>query len=464
MLVTQFLGEAVFMAFLSLFLASFIVIMLLPLFNQLTGKQLEIKPDAQFIALILGATLFTGILSGSYPAFYLSRFDPITVLKGKMKNSTGELIARKGLVVFQFIITLVLIIAVIVIYRQAEFVQTKNIGYNKANIIQFDKEGTIMKHSEAFLTGLKKIPGIKAASSMQQSIIQSNNIGPSTYGIDWPGKSPNDLINFNLRAVDQDMIETLGLKFNEGRSFSKELGSEDSKLIFNETAIKAMGLKDPVGTTVNMWGKDMTIVGVIKDFHLSSLHEAIEPMVFSFSPERTTTIMARIEPGKEKTTLDKIESYYKKFNPGYVFDYKFLDDAYQAQYVSEQRVSLLSRYFAGLAILISCLGLFGLVSFNAEIRTKEIGIRKILGASSGNLMMMLSKDFIRLVIIAILVAFPLAWWVMNNWLSGYAYHVKMRAAEFVIAGTAILIITLLTMSYQSIRTALMNPVKSLRTE
>ncbi|HWJ90064.1 MAG TPA: FtsX-like permease family protein, partial [Flavisolibacter sp.] len=279
-----------------------------------------------------------------------------------------------------------------------------------------------------------------------------------------PGKTDKELVNFIVRAVDFGMIETLGIRVKEGRVFSKDYGSEDTKLVFNEAAIKAMGLHDPVGKKVIMWQKDCSIIGVVKDFHVSSLHEAIAPMVFIYKPANTAMVMAKIEAGKERSTLERVENYYKAFNPGYLFEYKFLDEAYQAQYAAEKRVSLLSRYFAGLAILISCLGLFGLTTFNAEIRTKEIGIRKVLGASSNHVMLMLSKDFIKLVLIAIVIAFPLAWWAMNIWLSSFAYRVDVGPGVFILAGLAIIAVAIFTISYQALRTALMNPVKCLRTE
>ena len=246
--------------------------------------------------------------------------------------------------------------------------------------------------------------------------------------------------------------------------FSKAYGAEDKGLILNETAVKLMGLKEPVGTKVNMWREDKTIIGVVKDFHITSLHEAISPVVLRFEPERTSTFMVKIAPRKERETIAKIEELYKKFNPGYLFEYRFLDELYQAQYISEQRVSVISKYFAALAIIISCLGLFGLATFNAEVRTKEIGIRKVLGASVSNLMVMLSRDFVLLIIIAMMIGFPLAWIAMNAWLDGFAYRINIGADVFIIAGVALVLLTLLTVSYQSLKAALMNPVKSLRTE
>jgi ABC-type antimicrobial peptide transport system permease subunit len=463
-LILQFLSEAVLISFLSLFVACFLVSALLPLFNQVTGKELQISLTPQVVASLLGVILITGLLSGSYPAFYLSGFKPITVLKGRLKNSVGELLARKGLVVFQFVVSLVLIIGVIVIYQQVSFVQSKHLGYDKENIIQFDKEGVAAQNSTAFLTELRRQPGIVRASAIQQGIVQGSAQGASTYGIEWPGKGDKDLVDFTIRAVDYDLVETLGISVKEGRSFSPDYGDDKNGIIFNEAAINKMGLKNPIGAKVRMWGEEKTIIGVVKDFHIASLHEAIEPMLFFFNPAQAFTIVAKLKAGEEKETIGRLQDFYKKFNPGYVFDYAFLDNHYQSQYMSEQRVSVLSRCFAGLAILISCLGLFGLATFNAEIRTKEIGIRKVLGASVNNIVLLLSKDFIRLIFLAILIAFPLSWWAMHNWLNGFAYHISIQPWVFVVAGVAILLITLLTLSYQSLKTAFTNPVSSLRTE
>jgi ABC-type antimicrobial peptide transport system permease subunit len=462
-LIFQFLSEAVFMSLISLAIAYVMVVLFLPVFNSITGKEIALVADPKLILLILGATLATGILSGSYPAFYLSGFNPVSVLKGKIKNSIGELLVRKGLVVFQFIISLVLIVAVLVIQMQMEFVQKKNLGYEKDNILQFDKEGAVAQNTTTFLEQMKKIPGVVNASAISQSAVQSNN-NNSTYGIEWPGKTAKDQVNFVVRNVDYEMIETLGIKLKEGRSFSRQFGADSTKLIFNEAAIKTMGLKNPVGTKVTMWGNEMEIVGIVKDFHIASMYEPIAPMVLRYDPSRTTLILAKIQARKEKETIARLAEFYKTYNPGYTFDYKFLDNAYQAQYISEQRVSALSKYFAGLAILISCLGLFGLATFNAEARTKEIGIRKVLGASVSNVMFMLSKDFFKLLVISVVIAFPLAWWAMSSWLNGFAYKINIGVAVFIVAFVAILLITLITVGYQAIKAALANPVSSLRTE
>lgn len=462
-LVFQFLSEAVVIAFLSMITAIALVILVMPAFNSITGKDLSINIDPKIISLILLTTLLTGIFAGSYPAFYMSGLKVVTIFKGKLKKSVAEILTRKVLVVFQFMLSLILIVGVMVIVKQVNYVQSKNIGYDKSNIIQFDKEGALNENAEAFLTELKKVPGVMNASSVQQNIMQKGN-GSSTYGIDWPGKAPDAFIDIAVRGVNHDLIETMGIEVKEGRAFSKAYGADNQGLIFNETAIKIMGLKDPIGTKVKMWGEDKTILGVVKDFHISSLHEAIAPLVFFFDPQRTSTFLVKIAGGKEKETIAKVEELYHKFNSGFLFQYKFLDEQYQAQYISEQRVSAISKYFAVLAILISCLGLFGLAAFNAAMRTKEIGIRKVLGASVSNVMVMLSKDFVVLIAIAMLIGFPLASLAMNAWLDGFAYRVSIGADIFIIAGVSVILLAVATVSYQSLKTAIMNPVKSLRTE
>jgi len=461
-LIAQFLGEAICMALLSLIGAFGLAALLLPQFNSLTDKQLSLDFSPALVGAALGVTLLTGFVSGSYPAFYLSRFKPALVLKGQIKNSFGEVLARNGLVVFQFAISLILIVGVTVIYQQIEYVQSKNLGYDKANILYFDKDGKVSQTPEDFLAAMKKIPGVVNASAIQQTIVGGGS--SSTYGIEWPGKSDKDLIDFVVRAVDFEMIETFGIPIKEGRSFSKDFGAEDSKLIFNETAIKVMGLKDPVGTPVKMWGEDKTIIGVVKDFHIASLHEPIAPMVFMYRPENTSMIMAKIEAGREKETIDQLQQFYTAYNPGYVFNFKFLDDEYQALYLSEQRISKLSRYFAGLAILISCLGLFGLAAFTAEQRTKEIGIRKVLGASVASVVGLLSKEFLKLVGIALVLATPLAWFLMQKCLSGFAYRIELEWWTFAVAGLAAILIAFFTVGYQSVKAAVADPVKSLRSE
>jgi putative ABC transport system permease protein len=469
-LIGQYLGESLLMSFLSLVAAIGLVSLLLAPFNALTGKQLALHFDTNLILSLLTVGLITGLLAGSYPALYLSGFRPVAILKGKLKNSAGELWVRKGLVVFQFALSMAFIVSVLVVYRQIVFIQTSNQGFNKDNTISFDMEGKISTPEEikAYTSGVqsllrevKNIPGVVKASSIDhESIIDDYG----TMGLSWEGKDPKNNMSFGNIGFNYGMIETLGMQMAAGRSFSRQLSSDSSEIIFNQAAIDQMGLKSPLGKIINVDGNNRKIVGIVKNFHVQSLHEAVMPFLIRLEPVYTFCIMARIQGGQEAKVIDQLRTLYQKFNPGYVFDYKFLDQDYQAQYVADQRVAVLSRWFAGLAVLISCLGLFGLAAFTAQKRQKEIGIRKIVGATVGNVLVLLSKDFLKLVGIAILVAFPLAWWAANEWLQSFAYRIDIGAGVFLIAGGSILFITLFTISFQAIKAAVANPVNSLRTE
>lgn len=463
-LIAQYLGESMMMAFISLLFAVALVMALLPAFNQLTGKQLSLfHLNIGLILSVLGITLLTGLLAGSYPALYLSAFKPALVLKGKIKGAVGELLVRKGLVVFQFTLSIVLIIAVIVIYRQISFIQTKNLGYDKDHIITFAKEGKLTgdKVPETFLTEVRNIPGVVSASSMAHGLTGHNN---GTSGVKWEGKDVKDKTEFEAVPIDYELLKTLDIKVKEGRDFSRSFGADSAMIIFNEAAIKFMGMKEPIGKTVELWGNNMQIVGVVKDFHFQSLHEKVKPLFFILAPSSAYRFMVKVETGKEKTVIAQLDKLYQQYNPGFSFDYKFLDESYQSIYKAENQVAVLSRYFAGLAILISCLGLFGLAAFTAQRRSKEIGIRKVLGATVSTIVMMLSKDFLKPVLIAMLIAFPAAWWSTSQWLKGFAYSIHIGPGVFIAAGVLIMLLTFLTISFQSIKAALSNPVKSLKTE
>jgi ABC-type antimicrobial peptide transport system permease subunit len=469
-LMLQYLGESMLMCFISLTIAVVLVAFLIAPFNVITGKQLALHFDTRLILSVLGVGIFTGLIAGSYPAFFLSGFSPVAILKGKLKNSAGESWFRKGLVVFQFTLSVVFIISVLVVYRQIVFIQTKNQGFNKDNVISFDMEGKFSTPEQirAFLSGVqnylqevKNIPGVISASSMDhESIIGDYGI----IGLDWEGKDPGNNISFGNIGVNYGMIETLDMQMAAGRSFSRNLSSDSAEVIFNQAAIDRMGLKNPLGKTVRVWDKNRKIVGIVKNFHVGSLHENVIPFILRLEPVETFCILARIQAGQETRVIEQIRTLYQKFNPGYVFDYKFLDQDYQAQYVAEKRVAILSRWFAGLAILISCLGLFGLAAFTAQKRQKEIGIRKVVGATVSNVLFMLTKDFLKLVGIAVLLAFPLAWWATGKWLQSFAYHINVGADIFLIAGSSIIFITLFTISFQGIKAAIANPMKSLKTE
>jgi len=464
-LILQYMGESMFLAFLSLIISVAIVALLLPAFREITGKNIALHFDSYLIISILIITVITGLIAGSYPALYLSGFRPAIVLKGKFSTSAGESWVRKGLVVFQFSISVILIISVIIVYQQMKLIQTKNLGYNKDNIIRFANDGNLRKGLNTFLAEVKKVPGVVNASSLEGNFL--GQPGHSGGGITWDGKDPNLGIEYYGVGVDYNTMEMLGFKMKEGRSFSNAFGSDSLKVIFNEAAIAAMGLKDPVGKTVSLWGKPRQIIGVVSNFNFESLYKKVAPFFFYYTPDNNpdnNDILVKIKAGKEKETLAQLEQFYKRYNQGLPFEYKFLNDDYNALYASEQRVSVLSKYFAAITIIISCLGLFGLAAFTAQKRQKEIGIRKVIGASVSNIVMMLSKDYIRLVLIALLIAFPASWVMMNKWLQSFAYRIHINGLVFTAAGVSIIFITLFTISFQSIKAAIANPVKSLRAE
>lgn len=462
-LILQYLGESLMMAFLSMIVAILMIIALLPVFNEITGKQLLLNIDGNLVLTVLAIVISTGLLAGSYPAFYLSRFRPATVLKGQLSASAGELWIRKGLVVFQFTLSVIFIIGVLVVYRQINYIQTKDLGYNRQELIHFEIPfGMSEKSIQAatgFLDQVRVLPGVVSASSYYHTLTGDHG---NISDFQWPGKDPNKSIDFNNLEMGYDFIRTAGIKLAEGKDFTKSSLAQ-KEIIFNQAAIDAMGLKDPVGKTITFWGQPHVIVGVAKNFHFESLYESVKPCFFQEYPVMPN-ILVRLQPGNEKATLQRIQQVYASFTNDIPFDYKFLDEDYQAQYTSETRIGILSRYFAGLAIIVSCLGLFGLASFAAQKRRKEIGIRKVVGASVRQVVLLLSTDFLKLVLIAVSMAFPISWWVMDRWLNNFAYRTPISAGIFLVAAAAIFFITLLTISFQSIRAALANPSDSLRTE
>ena len=459
-LIFQYLSESILLAFASLVIAIVIAIVLLPAFRDITGKEIDFQFHTNIILVALSITLITGLLAGSYPALYLSGFRPALVLKGTFPASSGESWIRKGLVVFQFSISVILIIAVVIIYQQMKLIQTTNLGYNKDNILTFSNDGNLATHLSPFLADLKKIPGVVNASSQSGNFLGNASHGGG--GINWEGKDPNLGIEYYGNDVGDDFFETMGLRMSEGRPFNKAF-ADSSSVIFNETAIRQMGLKNPIGKIVSLWGQKKQIVGVVKDYHFNSLHDKITPAFLVYDPNAENTLV-KIKAGSERQTTAAIKSLYRKYNNGLDFTYSFLDDDYNKLYASEQRVAVLSKYFAGIAILISCLGLFGLAAFTAQKRQKEIGIRKVIGASVSNILAMLSKDFLMLVLIALCVALPVSWWAANKWLQSFAYRINISPLVFLIAGLSVILITLFTISFQSIKAAIANPVDSLRSE
>lgn len=462
-LIRQFVGEAILLTCLAAIIALVIVLLLLPVFNSVTQKQINFPfGQIKFWLGLIGLTTITGLLSGSYPALFLSSFNPVKVLKGAVKLSTGAAWFRKGLVVFQFMLSVVLIIGTIVISKQVNYVQTKNLGYDRENLIYIPLEGDLTAKYKTFKNEGLNMPGIQQITRISDA---PTNFGSTTSGVKWDGKDPNVNVMFTQVSTGYDFVKTMKLKLVSGRDFSRDFATDSAGYIINETSLKRIGYTNPIGKPFTMWGKKGTIVGVLKDFHFNSLHDPILPLIIHFGEETNYGMaLIRTKPGQTKQALASAEKLCKELNPNFQFSYYFADAEYQKQYISEQIVGKLSNAFAFLAIFISCMGLLGLAMFTAEQRIKEIGIRKVLGASVGSLFTLLSKEFLILVIIALCIASPLAWLAMHKWLQGYSYRTTIDWWVFVLSGFIAILIALVTVSFQSVKAALMNPVKSLRSE
>ena len=462
-LIGQFIGEAILLTFFSIIVALVLTDLILPAFNYLTGKQLYLPyQEFNFWIALLILVSFTGLIAGSYPAIFLSSFNPHKVLKGIVKNGGGGRFFRRSLVVFQFTLSIILIVGMIVIYRQIQYTQSRNLGYDRENLIYIPIEGELINSYDVFKEKALQIPGIQLVSKMREN---PTVIGHHTGNVSWPGKDPNLVTSFADATVGYDFVKTMKLQLVDGRDFSKEFGIDSAAYLLNEAAVDKIGFRDPVGKTVSWAGKQGIVIGVIKDFHFNSLHQAIEPLIVRISEKHNWgTILVRTTAGKTSEVISGLEKLCKNMNPAFPFSYQFSDQEYTKLYKNEQLIGKLSNYFAFLAIFISCLGLFGLAMSTTEQRTKEIGVRKALGASVPNIVRMLSASFLKPIFIAMCIGFPLSWYVMNNWLQDFAYKVEIEWWVFALAGLFTTLIALLTVSYQSIKAAIANPVDSLRTE
>ena len=460
-LVRQYLGEAVLMAFAASVVALFFIELALPQFNLLTGKQLTISFSGTAFVGFVGIALITGLVAGSYPALYLSGFQPVSVLKGKLKGTLSELWVRKGLVVFQFSLSIILLVGIMVVFKQMRYIESKNLGFDRDNLLTFVPEGRIADHMDAFLSAVREIPGVVNAANMSENIL---GIKSSTYGLSWKGEQPGTNIVFTQALVGFDLLETLGIRMEAGRTFSRDFGADSSAIILNQAAVAIMGIQDPIGKNVTLWGKNRQIIGITENFNFESLHEPVKPFFFIPEDKNALSIMVRVKAGTTVETIERLQEFYHTYNPGFSFDYNFLDQDYQALYMSEHRVAILSRYFAGLAIVISCLGLFGLTAFQAERRFKEVGIRKVLGASVVEIIVLLSRDLASWVLLANIIAWPVAYYVMHAWLLSFAYRTSIGIGVFLLAGGVAIVIALATMSFQAIKAATANPVDALRYE
>lgn len=466
-LIGQFIGESVFLAFIAGIIALLIVQISLPAYNQLTNKSLFLDfTDGYSLLAFLGFILFTGVLAGSYPAFYLSSFQPVKVLKGTFRKMNALLTPRKVLVVLQFSFAIILIICTIIVKQQIDYAINRNTGYNKDHLIYQFMTGDIPKNYPLIKEEL-------LASGATTAVVRTNS--PLTerwsngWGQHWEGKSPEDQTSFDRYMADEGLAAATGLQFIMGRDFDlKHYPTDSTGLIINESSLKAMKFKDPIGKTVDDLGIQWHIVGVIKDFILTSPYEPTRPiLICGAKPGFMNLYVVQMKLNKNNSTADnlqKVAAIFNKYNPDFPFDPKFVDAEYAKKFDNEKIQGTLAALFAGLTIFISCLGLFGLATYMAENRIKEIGVRKVMGASVANITTLLSKDFAKLVIISFFLAAPVAWWGMHQWLEGYTYRVGIAWWVFAMAGFLSVTIALLTVSYQSIRAAMANPVKSLRTE
>jgi ABC-type antimicrobial peptide transport system permease subunit len=463
-LIGQFLSESLLVAFLSLVLSVALVQFALAPFNRLAGKQVSIPwGEPLFWLSLLGFAALTGILAGSYPAFYLSSFDPLKVLKGTFRAGRWASLPRQALVIVQFTVSVALIIGTLVVFKQIQFAKNRPVGYDREGILQTSISPELYDKFEVLRDDLLKSGMVIEASQSSSPVtdIYSNQIG-----FTWEGKDPNTLPLFGIVNVTADFGKTVNWQIKEGRDFSRDFPTDTASLILNEAGVELTGLDNIVGKTIRWDDQPFQVIGVIKNMIMESPYAPVKPTIFCMAEKGwVNNINIRLKPGVPvQDALAGIEAIYKKHAPGGIFDYRFVDDEYDNKFESEERIGKLARVFAILAIFISCLGLFGLSAYVAEQRTKEIGIRKVLGATVGNLWAMQSKGFLGLVIVSCAIATPLAWYFLKNWLSDYEYRIEIGWEIFCWSALLALLVTLLTVSFQSVKAALANPVKSLRSE
>lgn len=458
-LIFQFMIESIMISALAMTLALFLVELFLPFFNVLVVKQLIIRYNQwNYLAPILIITLATGIMAGIYPSLILSRVNPVRVLKGAANTGSQGLTMRQVLVVFQFVISVVLIVSSLVVYKQIDFIQSKNLGYDKENVVIIPARG--VRNYELFKEQLSNIAGVSHVSTAGESIIQINNQNDSFW---WEGKEEDKQLYVRTISVGYDFVETMKLKIADGRSFSEEL-NDTANVIINQKLASLMNVKDPVGLSTEQWGLKGKIVGIVEDFHSRSLSEDMEPMILLCYPDWTGRFYVRISPEKTKETLAGIEGVWKNTSPAFPFEYTFLDSHYERLYKEEQVTGKLGLGFTVMAVIISGLGLLGLAAYSTERRKKEISVRKVLGATVSNLIGLMSKEFLILAVTALCIGCPIAYYFMSSFLEGYAYHTNMGYEIFVITGISLLILTLSIILFQVTRAAIANPTNNLRSE
>ncbi|MXV51946.1 FtsX-like permease family protein [Pedobacter sp. HMF7647] len=462
-LIMQFFTESIAVSLLSFLFAIVFAWLALPLFNEVAGKQINIPwGNPLFWLLCLSFSTFAGLLAGTYPALYLSSFNPVKVLKGAVKVGRFSKLPRQMLVVMQFAVSIILIIGTVIIFKQIHYSQNRAVGYNRNGLITIEvNSGTIHKQFEAFRNDLINSGAIV---NITESSSSTTGIFGGVGGLKWSGKDPQMNDEFGMVGVNTSYGETVGWQLTQGRDFAAS-AADSSSVILNEAAVTYMGLKHPVGETIDWWGKKYQVAGVIKNMVMSSPYEPAKQTIFLMDTKPGNFLIIRINPRlSANTAINKIQGIWKQYAPAEPLDFRFADQEYQKKFADEQKIGTLAGIFSVLAIFISCMGIFGMAIFVAEQRIKEIGVRKILGASTFNLWRMLSMDFVVLVVISLIIASPIAWYLMYNWVGRYVYHTELSWWIFAITGVGTIVITLLTVSYQSLKAAIMNPVKSLKAD
>ncbi len=461
-LVSQFIGESFIITGVSTILSIGIVQALLPIFNSIMNKKISADfSDPKILFALLGLTAVTSIIAGSYPAFFLSSFRPATVLKGQLQSSLAGASLRKGLVIFQFALSVILMIGSLAIFKQTQYIMSTKLGFDRENILVFNMHAGVYDNQQTFKNEVLKFSGIHNVSFAGQDPFA---VGAMTTGVKWQGKDEKDIVPFKLIFTDKDFLSTMKMELLEGSNFTNEK-ADSVNYIINETAAKRIGFKNAIGASLDVWDSPSgKVIGVVKDFHNVNLHNAIEPLIIMCRTNNTWRGFVKIEAAATTEAIKHLEAVHKKFDPAYPFQYDFLDKSFERQYTSESTIKNLSIAFTAIAIFISSLGLFGLASFMAERRTKEIGIRKVLGASVQQITFLLSSDFLRLLLIAFIIAIPIAWYFANEWLTAFAYHTDLTVAIPFIAAGVLLATALLSVGYQAIKAAIGNPVNSLRNE
>ncbi|MDN5284301.1 MAG: FtsX-like permease family protein [Mucilaginibacter sp.] len=466
-LIGQFFGESLLFSFLAMLVSVILLIVLLPVFDHFTGKQFR-PPFLQgsFWLSLFGLTFITGFIAGIYPALYLSSLQPARILKGVLRFTQGAIWFRKSLTIFQFVLSIILLIATLVISRQTNYVQNTHLGYDRENLIYVRIEGELAKKSNylLFKDQALKMPGVAMVDRSTEAPHAMNFVVADD--INWQDKERNASVGFKPSSVGFDFVKIMKLQIAYGRDFSPAIVTDSTDaFMVNEEAVRQMGMKNPIGKWVSAWKKRGHIIAVLKDYHTQSLHEPIKPVMIDVKEgENFGVILIKTQTGKTREALASLTKVYKDINPNYPFAYQFVDQEYKKLYSSELIITQLSIVFAIIAIVISCLGLLGLVMFSAEQRVKEFGIRKVLGASLPQLTALFASDFLQLILIAFLIAAPLGWYAMLRWLQGFAYRIDLSWRIFALAGVISLLIAMLTLSYEAVKTAMANPVKSLRAE